>query len=769
MRQNNGFGRILAVVIVLIGIVEALSPDCLGKENDGKFFIRDGDKVVFYGDSITDSQYYPVLVETYVLTRYPAWRNIYFNRGSSGDNSGNMTRFDRDVLAQNPDVLTYNMGFNDGGYAKFASGQLEKFLTNVEASVKLAREKNKKIRILLASPIPNEVTVSKDTRWVSREVYPYAMLTFGREEEKLAHRLDVPFVDIGLLYGQSMGLGKIAAENSFNLSRDGVHPQREGQTLIAFHLLRGMGADPLVASTVIDAEKGKVQSNERCVISDLKVADGIVNFKREDESLPYPTPPEARPFAFLVRIEDNLSADMLTVAGLAAPSYVLSIDGKKVAEISSHELADGVNLSRYPNTPMMEQSLSIMEAIGDKQAKEMTFWRKFIDRGKADGAGVPTDKATGDEISEMKLALKDIADARERCYNMNTPKPHSFRLEPSENKISRFDALENAELNQSRLDLKVGFLNVNWNDSTLIDKETTATVSNPGKETVSGTISWNCPAGWEINPVETKFSVEAGKKQELKFQTATKDASALSSRPEITMKWRWSKDWPYPLVITRMLEVKPHLTIPRSTVKPQLAGNLDDWKDATNFVLDKVHFIDPAVSGKKLLWNGPDDLSAQAFFKWDDSALYAAVLVKDDEHIQNANEQMMWSEDVMMLALFMAEKGKPSVRYEFGFGAYSDHDNIAHYYSRAKDLTGPDVQFKGNVDKEKSTCLYEVILPWNRVPPFVPAVGKEFPLTFVVGEKDSLVGKGFNYLEWTPGINYGKNPADFAIIKLGEK
>ncbi len=48
------------------------------------FPICDGDKVVFYGDNITDGEWYPTMVETYVVTRYPAWRNQFFNRGQGG-------------------------------------------------------------------------------------------------------------------------------------------------------------------------------------------------------------------------------------------------------------------------------------------------------------------------------------------------------------------------------------------------------------------------------------------------------------------------------------------------------------------------------------------------------------------------------------------------------------------------------------------------------------------------------------------------------------
>lgn len=56
--------------------------------------------------------------------------------------------------------------------------------------------------------------------------------------------------------------------------------------------------------------------------------------------------------------------------------------------------------------------------------------------------------------------------------------------------------------------------------------------------------------------------------------------------------------------------------------------------------------------------------------------------------------------------------------------------------------------------------------PGGLCPPFVAAPGKTFRFALCVGETDTQPGKGFNYLAWTPGINYGKSPADFAVITL---
>lgn len=760
---KNYIKTMFCSVLLFITVNGAFSAN----QQPADLLIKNGDRVVFYGDSITDSEWYPTLVETYVLTRYPQWRNHFFNRGVSGDNSGSIARFNRDVIENKADLFIYNMGFNDGGYSALTSGSLEKWLANIDKSVTMAKQASPKMRMALASPITNETSVSADTRWVSHEVYPYTMLSFGREEEKLAKKLNIPFVDTGLLYGQCMGLGKVAAGATFQLSRDGVHPQREGQTLIAFHLLQGIGADSLVSATEIDTINTKVAENKRCTITGLKINEGIVTFQQLCESLPYPTPTEARPFAFLVRLDDNLSADLLKVTGLTAPSYKLSIDNKYIATISTAELNDGLNISRYTNTPMYEQALKVMEAVRTKQTIETTFWRQYIFAGKADGTGKATDKATPDDIIAINAANKAIDAAEIESYALNTPKQHTFILEPATSVISRYDALVAASINQAPLNISMTPLDADWNQMKLLKNEVTVTITNPGIVTSTGILNWECPNGWTAIPAESAFTVEAGKRVSIKFTLNANGGDTLMPAPVVTAKWRWCQDWAYPMILSRTVEITPQLTINYSKTKPELTGKMDDWKDATTFALDKNCYINPAVPGKKALWGGPADLSGKFFLKWDETALYLAALVSDSEHIQQANEMMAWSQDVLMPAFLMSETGKPDGRYELAFCSYPDKDTIYRYWNSAKDAVGADMQFKSTVSKENGTVFYEIIIPWNRLAPFKPAQGKMFRSTVVVSDSDSQPGKGFNYLAWTPGIHYGKNPADFARLVLG--
>ena len=79
---------------------------------ESDFYLRDGDTVVFYGDSITDQRLYTTFTEAYVVTRFPKLTVRFVHSGWSGDGVDGGTggpidvRLTRDVLAYQPTVVT---------------------------------------------------------------------------------------------------------------------------------------------------------------------------------------------------------------------------------------------------------------------------------------------------------------------------------------------------------------------------------------------------------------------------------------------------------------------------------------------------------------------------------------------------------------------------------------------------------------------------------------------------------------------------------------
>src|SRR5512146_2824116 len=89
------------------------------------FYLKPGDRVVFYGDSITDQRLYTTFTETFVVTRFPRMPVAFVHSGWGGDRvtgggGGPIdVRLKRDVLAYQPTVMTIMLGMNDGRYRAF--------------------------------------------------------------------------------------------------------------------------------------------------------------------------------------------------------------------------------------------------------------------------------------------------------------------------------------------------------------------------------------------------------------------------------------------------------------------------------------------------------------------------------------------------------------------------------------------------------------------------------------------------------------------------
>src|SRR6266853_2365242 len=105
------------VVVFIVIIASNFSP---AQQAPPSFALKDGDRVVFYGDSITEQKLYTSDVEEFVLTRFPQWRVSFTHSGVGGDKvSGGRAgpvelRLERDVFAYQPTVVTVMLEMNDG-------------------------------------------------------------------------------------------------------------------------------------------------------------------------------------------------------------------------------------------------------------------------------------------------------------------------------------------------------------------------------------------------------------------------------------------------------------------------------------------------------------------------------------------------------------------------------------------------------------------------------------------------------------------------------
>src|SRR6266849_5640911 len=106
------------------------------------FALKDGDRVVFYGDSITDQRLYTTFTETFVVTRFPRLNVSFVHSGWGGDRvtgggGGPIdVRLQRDVIAYKPTVMTIMLGMNDGGYRSFNPDTFERYSSGFESIIR---------------------------------------------------------------------------------------------------------------------------------------------------------------------------------------------------------------------------------------------------------------------------------------------------------------------------------------------------------------------------------------------------------------------------------------------------------------------------------------------------------------------------------------------------------------------------------------------------------------------------------------------------------
>jgi lysophospholipase L1-like esterase len=201
--------------------------------------LRDGDRVVFFGDSITVAHTFSRAVEAYVLTRDPDKHVTFINAGVGGHTaSDGLARLDVDVLAQHPSVVVINFGMNDSAYPDGTDGAA--FEKNMGAIIDALQQAGVR-HILWADttpydPIPGPKSgKSKGRSARIAQLVEYTAAESARRGLTLV-RWHQPIVDAIDAWN--------TAKRSDKLIPDKVHPGPALHAIMATQLLRALGYVP---------------------------------------------------------------------------------------------------------------------------------------------------------------------------------------------------------------------------------------------------------------------------------------------------------------------------------------------------------------------------------------------------------------------------------------------------------------------------------------------------------------------------------------------
>jgi len=410
----------------------AVSTSAVAADADS-FSLRSGDRVVFYGDSITDQRLYTVITETYVATRYPDLAVTFVHSGWGGDKvSGGGggpidLRLSRDVLAYKPTLMTIMLGMNDGLYRAETEPTDRTFFDGYKHIVESVRSALPGIRITAIQPSPYD-DVTRAPNFPGG--YNQVLISFGKWIGNYAESNGLNVADLNTpvvaMLRSANELDPVIAQT---IIKDRVHPGFSGHLVMAEALLKSWHGRPFVSSVSIDAaSKPRVESAEHAQVTDLSKANTL-SWTETEDALPLPFPEwqgggDQGNLGLVIRSSDvaeTLNNESLKVSGLKSGVYTLSIDGTKAATLNDGELARGINLALY-GTPMPKQGKQVYDLTVAHCNVHNDRWRNIqVPLAEYNLAPTPAAIQTADALEEAILQKRTQA---------AKPKAHKYELTP---------------------------------------------------------------------------------------------------------------------------------------------------------------------------------------------------------------------------------------------------------------------------------------------------------------------------------------------------
>jgi len=398
------------------------------------------------GDSITAQRLHTNYIEAFFRTRYPQLHLHFRNSGIGGNRTGNIIeRFDYDVAAWKPTIVSVELGMNDvGGTTAEVPDCAAGYISGMKKLADSIRALNAQPLFISSSPVNDGSVMGAWASVRCQTIHPFtdALKALGEKENI---RMVDQYHPLIALWGPNKTLddanafaarirllkpeNKIAELKTLQafakswegkpagipLGGDTVHVGPVGQYTMAATILAALDVDREVSSATLKAD-GTVVDAKSCKITDIASKDGKLTFTRLDERTPWPLLPTAASAATLMPEIGDLSRYTLTVSGLPAGKYSVTMEGKPVATLSNKELAKGWNMSTLAEGPLADRATNILNLINNLQTTLNVNWR-----------------AASKEKNQEKLAeaQKAIDEAEGKLQAAVQPAPIHFEIAPA--------------------------------------------------------------------------------------------------------------------------------------------------------------------------------------------------------------------------------------------------------------------------------------------------------------------------------------------------
>jgi len=226
------FAQLLMLLVPLVSPVAA-------KDAPKEMLLKKGDLIVAMGDSITQQGGYLKMVDQVLAEQYPDLQLPKIKGvGIGGQKAEDMVkRFEKDVVAKKPAVVTISVGINDVWHRlkdAHSDEVLAKYKENVTKMVDLAQAANIKVIIIAPTVIQEDLTNEGNKR----------LLMYVDAEREIAKAKNCTLIDLHQMFREAISKRPEtlpASKGKNHYTGDGVHMAPAGDAIMAIGVLKGLG------------------------------------------------------------------------------------------------------------------------------------------------------------------------------------------------------------------------------------------------------------------------------------------------------------------------------------------------------------------------------------------------------------------------------------------------------------------------------------------------------------------------------------------------
>lgn len=355
------------------------------------FYLKDGERILFLGDSITYAGDYVTYVDAFLFTRFPEKQFTVINRGIPSETVAGTsepshvpprpdmhTRFSTTAPPLRPDVIFVSYGMNDGIYRSFNEPVFAKYRSGIKRVIDRV-EKETGARLVLLTPAPFDATPHKKKQPAagSPNDYRFPALDYDQTLAQYSRWLrslrsdKLPVIDLHTPINAHLTRRR-ESEPEYGFAGDGIHPNSTGHWLMAQYLLLGLNAPAVVAEDWVDLAEKQTSA----AIQELSQDASGVRFVWKSK-LPMPISPRWDAKAIeQEQVNAKLNHYTLRITSLPAGEYRLLANGVAVGTFNHEQLAAAIDLMQVADFPTHKRSQEVLSLVERRQQLLKELWIK---------------------------------------------------------------------------------------------------------------------------------------------------------------------------------------------------------------------------------------------------------------------------------------------------------------------------------------------------------------------------------------------------------